>query len=210
MTRTRRNRCRERSERCHSCDCDACSAERCDQAGAARPRGRRHRPRALYRRIRQVGREQLQKIRPDTQKQFHIQTCRAFDGIVLAGGASYQMEEELRPSMTTSCAQRGRRCSRGCRTRAERCVQRLGPGLPCWIMASHPPPFGMRHRRYTGPPRAVQAAWAVDPLIHGRLWLRSANRSMAVCVGEHNAGGSQAEVAEIGAPHRGYSTNTEV
>lgn len=40
-------------------------------------------------------REQLQRIKPELQKQFRIQTCRAFDRVVLAGGASYPIEEQF-------------------------------------------------------------------------------------------------------------------
>lgn len=39
-------------------------------------------------------REQLQKLRPELQKQFRIQTCRAFDRVVLAGGMPYSIEEQ--------------------------------------------------------------------------------------------------------------------
>jgi len=39
-------------------------------------------------------RDQLQRIKPDLVKQFRTQTCRAFDRIVFAGGASYQLEEQ--------------------------------------------------------------------------------------------------------------------
>ncbi len=38
-------------------------------------------------------REQLQRIRPELQKLFRIQACRAFDRIVLAGEMSYPLEE---------------------------------------------------------------------------------------------------------------------
>ncbi|MFH1952406.1 MAG: DUF499 domain-containing protein [Pseudomonadota bacterium] len=40
-------------------------------------------------------REQLKKIMPELQKQFRLQTCRAFDRIVFAGGSSYQVEEQF-------------------------------------------------------------------------------------------------------------------
>jgi hypothetical protein len=40
-------------------------------------------------------REQLQRIKPELQKQFRIQTCRAFDRVVLAGGATYPIEEQF-------------------------------------------------------------------------------------------------------------------
>lgn len=40
-------------------------------------------------------RDQLQRLKPELQKQFRIQTCRAFDRVVLAGGASFQIEERF-------------------------------------------------------------------------------------------------------------------
>lgn len=40
-------------------------------------------------------REQLQRVKPELQKQFRIQTCRAFDRVVLAGGATYPIEEQF-------------------------------------------------------------------------------------------------------------------
>jgi len=40
-------------------------------------------------------RDQLKKIMPELQKHFRIQTCRAFDRIILAGGTSYRMEEQF-------------------------------------------------------------------------------------------------------------------
>ena len=40
-------------------------------------------------------RDQLQRIKPELQKQFRIQTCRAFDRIVLAGGITYSLEEQF-------------------------------------------------------------------------------------------------------------------
>ncbi len=42
-----------------------------------------------------IVREQLQRVKPELQKQFRIQTCRAFDRIVLAGGSSYPLEEKF-------------------------------------------------------------------------------------------------------------------
>ncbi|MFZ2055381.1 MAG: DUF499 domain-containing protein, partial [Candidatus Aminicenantales bacterium] len=43
-------------------------------------------------------RDQLQRIRPELQKQFRIQTCRAFDRVVFAGGLSYPIEEKYQVS----------------------------------------------------------------------------------------------------------------
>jgi Protein of unknown function (DUF499) len=43
-------------------------------------------------------REQLQRIKPDLQKQFRIQTCRAFDRVVLAGGLTSTLEEQFQVS----------------------------------------------------------------------------------------------------------------
>jgi hypothetical protein len=43
-------------------------------------------------------RDQLQRIKPELQKQFRIQTCRAFDRVVFAGGASYPIEEKYQVS----------------------------------------------------------------------------------------------------------------
>jgi hypothetical protein len=40
-------------------------------------------------------REQLQRIKPELQKQFRIQTCRAFDRVVLADGGSYPLDEQF-------------------------------------------------------------------------------------------------------------------
>jgi hypothetical protein len=40
-------------------------------------------------------RDQLQRVKPELQKQFHIQTCRAFDRVVLSGGVSYPIEEQF-------------------------------------------------------------------------------------------------------------------
>jgi hypothetical protein len=40
-------------------------------------------------------REQLKKLQPELQKQFRIQTCRAFDRVVLPGSLSYSVEEEF-------------------------------------------------------------------------------------------------------------------
>jgi hypothetical protein len=39
-------------------------------------------------------RDQLQRIKPELLKQFRIQTCRAFDRVVMAGGVSYPLEEQ--------------------------------------------------------------------------------------------------------------------
>jgi hypothetical protein len=39
-------------------------------------------------------RDQVQRLMPDLQKQFQIQTRRAFDRVVLAGGAAYSIEEQ--------------------------------------------------------------------------------------------------------------------
>jgi hypothetical protein len=43
-------------------------------------------------------RDQLQRIMPELRKQFRIQTCRAFDRVVFAGGASYPIEEKYQVS----------------------------------------------------------------------------------------------------------------
>jgi len=40
-------------------------------------------------------REQLKRIMPELQKQFRVQTCRAFDRVVFAGGISYPIEEQF-------------------------------------------------------------------------------------------------------------------
>lgn len=40
-------------------------------------------------------RDQLQRIKPEFHKQFRIQTYRAFDRVVLAGGSSYPIEEQF-------------------------------------------------------------------------------------------------------------------
>lgn len=40
-------------------------------------------------------RDQMKRIMPELQKKFRIQTCRAFDRIVLAGGSSYPIEEQF-------------------------------------------------------------------------------------------------------------------
>jgi len=40
-------------------------------------------------------REQLKRIMPELQKQFRIQTCRAFDRVVLSGGISFPLEEQF-------------------------------------------------------------------------------------------------------------------
>ncbi len=39
-------------------------------------------------------REQLDRIKPELRRQFRLQTCRAFDRVVLAGGTSYPLEEQ--------------------------------------------------------------------------------------------------------------------
>ena len=39
-------------------------------------------------------RDQVQRLKPDLQKQFQIQTRRAFDRVALAGGAAYSIEEQ--------------------------------------------------------------------------------------------------------------------
>lgn len=39
-------------------------------------------------------REQLQRLKPELQKRFHIQTCRAFDRVVLAAGVVYSIDEQ--------------------------------------------------------------------------------------------------------------------
>jgi len=43
-------------------------------------------------------RDQLQRIKPELQKQFRIQTCRAFDRVVFTGGLSYPIEEKYQVS----------------------------------------------------------------------------------------------------------------
>jgi len=43
-------------------------------------------------------RDQLQRIRPELQKQFRIQTCRAFNRVVFAGGLSFPIEEKYQVS----------------------------------------------------------------------------------------------------------------
>lgn len=43
-------------------------------------------------------REQLQKIKPELQRQFRIQTCRTFDRVVLPGGRGFQLEERYQVS----------------------------------------------------------------------------------------------------------------
>lgn len=43
-------------------------------------------------------REQLQRVKPELQKQFRIQTCRAFDRVVLAGRVAYSLEEQFQVS----------------------------------------------------------------------------------------------------------------
>jgi len=39
-------------------------------------------------------RDQLLRIKPELQRQFRIQTCRAFDRVVFAGGTAYSIEEK--------------------------------------------------------------------------------------------------------------------
>ncbi|MBI2504759.1 MAG: hypothetical protein HYW07_16200, partial [Candidatus Latescibacteria bacterium] len=43
-------------------------------------------------------RDQLQRLKPELVKQFRIQTCRAFDRVVLAGNTSYPLEEQFQVS----------------------------------------------------------------------------------------------------------------
>jgi hypothetical protein len=43
-------------------------------------------------------RDQLQRIKPELQKQFRIQTCRAFDRVIFTGGLSYPIEEKYQVS----------------------------------------------------------------------------------------------------------------
>ncbi len=43
-------------------------------------------------------RDQLQRLKPELLKQFRIQTCRAFDRVVLAGNSSYPLEEQFQVS----------------------------------------------------------------------------------------------------------------
>lgn len=45
-----------------------------------------------------IVREQLQRIKPELHKQFRLQTCRAFDRAVLAGGNVYPIEEQFQVS----------------------------------------------------------------------------------------------------------------
>lgn len=40
-------------------------------------------------------RDQLQRLKPDLQRQFRIQTCRAFDRVVLAAGVVYSIDEQF-------------------------------------------------------------------------------------------------------------------
>lgn len=40
-------------------------------------------------------RDQLQRVKPELQKQFRIQTCRAFDRLVLSGGSVFSVEERF-------------------------------------------------------------------------------------------------------------------
>jgi hypothetical protein len=43
-------------------------------------------------------RDQLQRIMPELRRQFRVQTCRAFDRVIFAGGASYPIEEKYQVS----------------------------------------------------------------------------------------------------------------
>lgn len=43
-------------------------------------------------------REQLQRIKPELQKQFRIQTCRAFNRVIFSGGMSFPIEEKYQGS----------------------------------------------------------------------------------------------------------------
>lgn len=43
-------------------------------------------------------RDQLQRIMPELRKQFRLQTCRAFDRVVFAGGTSFPIEEKYQVS----------------------------------------------------------------------------------------------------------------
>lgn len=43
-------------------------------------------------------REQLQKLKPELNRQFRIETCRAFNRLVLAGGMAYTLEEKFQVS----------------------------------------------------------------------------------------------------------------
>ncbi|MFQ5830736.1 MAG: hypothetical protein ACE5JD_16510, partial [Candidatus Methylomirabilia bacterium] len=38
-------------------------------------------------------REQLQRLKPELQRQFCLQTCRAFDRVVLSAGVAYSIDE---------------------------------------------------------------------------------------------------------------------
>jgi hypothetical protein len=42
-----------------------------------------------------VIRDQLQRLKPELQRQFRIQTCRAFDRVVLAAGIAYSIDEQF-------------------------------------------------------------------------------------------------------------------
>ncbi|MBI1799725.1 MAG: ATP-binding protein [Candidatus Eisenbacteria bacterium] len=58
-------------------------------------------------------RDQLQRIKPDLQKQFRIQTCRAFDRVVLAGGVSYAIDEQFQvPDEEMLQRAQGQKCLR--------------------------------------------------------------------------------------------------
>jgi len=43
-------------------------------------------------------RDQLQRLMPELKRQFRVQTCRAFDRVIFAGGASYPIEEKYQVS----------------------------------------------------------------------------------------------------------------
>ncbi len=45
-----------------------------------------------------IVREQLQRIKPELHKQFRLQTCRAFDRVVRAGGNAYSIDEQFQVS----------------------------------------------------------------------------------------------------------------
>lgn len=58
-------------------------------------------------------RDQLQRIKPELQKQFRIQTCRAFDRVVLSGGISYPIEEQFQvPEEQMLQRAQGQKCLR--------------------------------------------------------------------------------------------------
>ncbi len=58
-------------------------------------------------------REQLQKIKPELQRQFRIQTCRSFDRVVFADGRSFQLEERYQvPEEQMLQKAQGQKCLR--------------------------------------------------------------------------------------------------